>query len=112
VSPLKPEAKAKPSALWMWGFVALSAAGFAILISSVHAATPLNHLLRGVAGGLLLVGGVHQSRVVAYKHATRPLYSTFAPDSIILQKQAGWSAVILGAVLIASAVVAFILPAT
>ena len=112
MSPLNREANGKPSALWMWGFVALTAAGSAIAIVSVHTATPLNHLLRGVAGALLLVGGLHQSRVVAYKRATRPLYSTFAPDSLILQRQVGWSAVILGAALIASAVVALSLSAT
>ena len=96
----------------MWGFVALIAAASVTVIISVHAATPLNHLLRGAGGALLIFGGVHQSRVVAYKRATRAPYSTFAPDSLLLQRQVGWTAVILGAALIASALVALSLPAT
>lgn len=96
----------------MWGFVGLAAAGFALAILSVHAAAPLNHVLRGVAGALLLAGGRHQSRVVAYKRATRSVYSTFGFDSLMLQRQAGWSTLILGAVLVASALVAFVLPPT
>jgi len=37
----------------------------------------VDRLLRGVGGGLLLVGGAHQLRVVAYKRATRAQYSSY-----------------------------------
>jgi hypothetical protein len=94
-----------PSALWLWGFWAYAGAAVAAFVLSLYTPTPVDRLLRGVAGALILVGGVHQLRVVAYKRATRAPYSTYGPDSYLLQRQTGWSAMVLGVVLIASAVV-------
>ena len=65
----------------------------------------MDRLLRGVGGALLLVGGAHQLRVVAYKRATRAQYTTYGPDSYLIQRQTRWSAIVLGVVLIASVVV-------
>ena len=104
---LDPSPNRKPSALWMWGFWIHVALAFAACFASLHAPAPADRILRGVAGALLLAGGFHQLRVVAYKRATRPLYATHGPDSYLTQRQAGWSAMVLGVVLIASGFVAW-----
>jgi hypothetical protein len=103
--PFNAPADRAPSALWLWGFWVYAGAAVAAFVLSRYAPTPVDRLLLGVAGVLFLVGGPHQLRVVRYKRATRGPYSTFGPDSYLLQRQTGWSAMVLGAVLIASAVV-------
>lgn len=105
MSPLDPKTNRPPSALWMWGFWICFGASVAALVLSFDAPTPVDRLLRGIAGALLLVGGAHQLRVVAYKRATRPPYSTLGPDSYLTQRQLGWSAMALGLFMIGSAVV-------
>jgi len=105
MSPLDPPTGRTPSALWLWGFWAYTGAAVAAFILSLYTPTPVDRLLRGVAGVLFLVGGAHQLRIVAYKRATRAPYSTYGPDSYLTQRQTGWSAMVLGVVLIASAVV-------
>ncbi len=105
--PLDPPPGRAPSALWLWGFWVYTGAAVGAFVFSLYSPTPLDRLLRGVAGTLLFIGGVHQLRVVAYKRATRPQYSTLGPDSYLTQRQTGWSAMVLGLVLIASALVGF-----
>jgi len=103
--PADGPADRAPSLLWLWGFWACTAAAFAAFGLSIFAATPADRLLRVVAGVLLFVGGVHQQRVVNYKRDTRGPYSTYGPHSYLLQRQTGWSAMVVGCVLIASAVI-------
>src|SRR5687767_753666 len=103
--PSEPLDNRTPSTLWLWGFWAFAGIAAAASLLSLYTAAPVDRFLRAGSGVLFLVGGVHQSRVVAYKRATRAPYSTYAPDSLLLQRQAGWSAAILGVVLIASALV-------
>ena len=105
MSPFDPPPDPAPSALWLWGFWAYTGAAVAAFVLSLYTLTPVDRLLRGIAGALLLVGGVHGLRVVAYKRATRAPYSTYGPDSYLVQRQTGWSAMVLGVTLIASAVV-------
>jgi len=95
----------KPSALWLWGFWAYTGVAVAAFLISLYTPTPIDRVLLGVAGALFIVGGIHQTRVVAYKRATRGPYSTYGPDSYLIQRQTGWSAVVLGLVLIAGAVI-------
>lgn len=94
-----------PSALWRWGFWVYGAVAVAAFLISRYTPAPIDRVLLGVAGVLFIVGGVHQSRVVAYKRATRGPYRTYGPDSYLIQRQTGWSAVVLGLVLLASAVI-------
>ena len=103
--PFDPPVERAPTALWRWGFWACTGAAFAAFVLSLHAPTPGDRLLRGVAGALLLVGGFHQLHVVDYKRVKRGPYSTYGPYSYLLQRQTGWSAMVLGAVLIASAAI-------
>jgi hypothetical protein len=95
----------RPSALWRWGFWICVAVAVAAFLISRYTPAPIDRVLLGVAGVLFIVGGVHQSRVVAYKRATRGPYRTYGPDSYLIQRQTGWSAVVLGLVLLASAVI-------
>jgi hypothetical protein len=94
-----------PSALWLWGFWIYTGAAVAAFVLSRYTPTPVDRLLLGIAGALLFVGGIHQLRVVAYKRATRGPYSIYGPDWVIVQRQTGWSAMVLGVVFIAGAVV-------
>ena len=103
--PFNPPPDRAPSALWLWGFWVYTGAAVATFVFSLYSPAPLDRLLRGAAGALLFVGGTHQLRVVAYKRATRGPYSTFAPDSYATQRQTGWSAMVLGSVMVASALV-------
>jgi hypothetical protein len=103
--PFDPPADHAPSALWLWGFWTYTGAAVAAFVLSLYAPTPVDRLFRGIAGALLLVGGAHQLHVVDYKRATRGPYSTYGPYSYLIQRQTGWSAMVLGVVLIASAVV-------
>lgn len=105
MSRYDPDSRRTPSALWLWGLWACAAAAFAAFVVSRYAPAPVDSLLLGVAGAFFIAGGLHQRRVVAYKRATQLPYSTHGPDSLVLQRQAGWSAIVLGAVLIAGAVV-------
>ena len=93
------------SALWLWGFWIYFGTAVAVFVFSLYTPSPVDRILRGVVGALLLVGGPHQLRVVAYKCATRPPYSTYGPDSYAIQRQTGRSAMVLGVVFIAGAVV-------
>ena len=95
------------SALWLWGFWICFGAAVAAFILSLYVPTPVDRVLRGVTGALLIAGGVHQYRVVNYKRTTRGPYSEYGPDSYMIQRQTGRSAMVLGAVFIASAVVKF-----
>jgi hypothetical protein len=74
-------------------------------VLSLHASYPLDRVCRVASGALFIVGGIHNGRVVAYKRSTRAPYSTFGPDALMNQRQTGWSAIVLGLVLIGSAVV-------
>ena len=103
--PFDPPTDRAPSALWLWGFWVYTAAAFAAFYLSLNAPAPMYHLYRIASGVLLIVGGMHNSHVVRYKAATRGPYSTFGPHALQIQRQTGWSAMVLGAVLIASAAV-------
>ena len=103
--PFDPPTGGAPSALWLWGFWIYIGAAIAAFVLSLYAPAPVDRFLRGIAGALLFVGGAHQRHVVNYKRATRGPYSTYGPHSYLIQRQTGWSAMILGAVFIASAVV-------
>lgn len=94
-----------PSTLWMWGFWLCVGAAIAAYVASTIAAAPADRALRGIAGVLLVAGGVHQARVVRYKVVTRGPYSTLGPRSYLVQRQTGWSAIVLGALFVASAFV-------
>ena len=87
----------------MWGFWLCAAAATAAFVLSLYTPYPLDRVLRVISGVLFVVGGFHNSRVVAYKRATRGPYSTFAPDALVTQRQTGWSAIVLGIVLVGSA---------
>lgn len=89
----------------MWGFWLCTAAATAAFVSSLYTPYPLDRALRVLSGVWFVVGGIHNSRVVAYKCATRRPYSTFAPDALMTQRKTGWSAIVLGIVLVAGAVV-------
>jgi len=104
-SPNRPPHEPAPSALWMWGFWLLAALATGAFVLSLYAAYPLDRVFRVASGVLFILGGLHNGRVVTYKRATRPPYSTLGPDSLLIQRQTGWSAVALGALFIASAVV-------
>jgi hypothetical protein len=101
--PFDPPSDRAPSALWMWGFPAYATGAVAAFILSYVVPAPTDRLLRALAGALLLLGGVHQVHVVAHKRATRWQFSTYGPDSFQVQRQTGWSAMVLGLALIASA---------
>jgi hypothetical protein len=108
MSPPDPSPDRPPSALWLWGFWIYTAAAVAAFVLSLYAPTPADRLLRGVTGALLLVGGVHQLRVVAYKRTARAKRGssvTYGPDWYVVDRQTGWSAMVLGVVFIGSAVV-------
>ena len=94
-----------PGVLWLWGFWILAAVATAAFILSLYIPFPLDRAFRVASGALFVLGGLHNSRVVTYKRAARPTYSTFGPDALSIQRQTGWSAVVLGAVLVASAIV-------
>ena len=104
-SDVDPRADRAPSVLWRWGLWAYAGVAVAAFVLSLYTPTPVDRLLRAIAGVLFLVGGAHQLRVVDYKIATRRPYSTFGPDSYPLQRQTARSAMVLGAVFIASALV-------
>lgn len=91
--------------LWLWGHWVYIAAAVAAFVLSLYLPAPAERVTRGIAGALFIIGGIHQGRVVAYKRATRAPYSTLGPDSYMIQRQTGWSAMVLGVVLIGSAVI-------
>lgn len=93
------------SALWLWGFWACAVPAVAAFVLSLSAPPPVDRVPLGVSGVLFIVGGLHQGRVVAYKRATRGPFSTLGQYSYLYQRQMGWSAVVLGAAFILSAVV-------
>jgi hypothetical protein len=100
-----PSADREPSVLWLWGFWIYVGAAFAAFVLSVYAPTPADRVLRGVAGVLLFVSGLHQLRVGKYKRATRGPYTIWGLDSYLTDRQTGWSAMVTGVVFIAAAVV-------
>jgi hypothetical protein len=71
MSPFVPLADRAPSALWLRRLLVYTGAAVVAFILSLYSSPLVDRLLRGVGGGLLLVGGAHQLRVVAYKRATR-----------------------------------------
>jgi len=106
MSPAEGSSSDPPrSAVWLWGFWLVAAVATAAFVLSLNTPYPLDRLFRVVAGVLFVAGGVHNGRVVAYMRATRAPYSTFGPDALITQRQTGWSAIVLGLILIGSAIV-------
>jgi hypothetical protein len=103
--PFNSPANHTPSVLWLWGFWIYVGAAFAAFVLSVYAPTPTDRVLRCVAGALLFVAGVHQLRVGKYKRATRGPYTIWGLDSYLIDRQTGWSAMVVGVVFIAGAVV-------
>ena len=77
MSRFDPPVDRAPSSLWLWGFWVCTGAAVVAFILSLYSSPLVDRLLRGVGGGLLLVGGAHQLRVVAYKRATRAQCSTY-----------------------------------
>lgn len=94
-----------PSTLWMWGFWVYTGLAIGSFLLSLSAPSPGYGVFRVAAGVLLFAGGVHQLRVVRHKRATRRPYSTFGPNAYMLDRQTGWSAMVLGVVLALSAAV-------
>lgn len=101
----EPAPPRTPSALWLWGFWVYFGAASAAIILSRHIATPGDRFLRGVGGILLVLGGPHALRVAAYKSAARGPYTLWGFNSYLTQRQTARSAMILGAALIASALI-------
>jgi hypothetical protein len=91
--------------LWLWGFWIYFGAALAAFVVSVYAPAPADRVLRGVTGVLLFVAGIHQLRVEKYKRRTRGPYTIWGFESYLTDRQTGWSAMILGVVFIAAAVV-------
>jgi hypothetical protein len=100
-----PSGDREPSVLWLWGFWIYVGAAFAAFVLSVYVPTPADRVLRGVAGALLFFSGLHQLRVGKYKRATRGPYTIWGLDSYLTDRQTGWSAMVIGVVFIAAAVV-------
>lgn len=98
----------KPSALWLWGLWVYFGAACAAVVASGYVTTPADRLLLGAGGVLCLLAGVHGRRVEAYKRAARGPYTVWGFDSYVAQRQTAWSAMILGALLIASAWFGFV----
>jgi hypothetical protein len=94
-----------PSALWLWGFWLYVGAAVVVFVVSVYASTPVERVLRCVVGALLFIAGPHQLRVGKYKRATRGPYTILGFDSYLTDRQTGWSAMVVGVVFVASAVV-------
>lgn len=103
--PFDSRGERAPSLLWLWGFWIYVAAALAAFVLAVYAPTPLDRILRGVAGALIFLAGPHQLRVGKYKRTTRGPYTMWGFDSYLVDRQTGWSAMVVGTVLIAGAVV-------
>ena len=103
--PFDPPADHPPSGLWMWGFWVCMGIAVPVFVLSLQSPPPVDRILRIVAGVLFIVGGLHEVHVVKYKVKSRGPYSTFGPHAYILARQTGWSAMVLGAFFIATAVV-------
>jgi hypothetical protein len=71
----------------------------------VYVPTPVDRVLRCVAGALIFIAGSHQLRVAKYKRTTRGPYTLWGFDSYLVDRQTGWSAMVVGVVFIAGAVV-------
>ena len=93
------------SALWRWGFWICFALACAALIVSLRTSDPFAQALRVASGALLIVGGIHNGRVVSYMRATRHPFSMLGFDAFLTQRQTGWSSIVLGIALVISAVV-------
>ena len=94
-----------PSVLWLWGFWIYIAAALAVFALSAHAPVPVDRVLRGSAGVLIFLAGPHQLRVGKYKRSTRGPYTIWGFDSYLVDRQTGWSAMVVGIVFIAGAMV-------
>lgn len=101
----KPSPARPRSTLWLWGFWLCGTAALLAFALSLQVPGAPGRVLRATAGALLIGGGSHQGRVVAYQRATRSPYRAFGPDARLTQRQTGWSAIVLGVVLLASAAV-------
>jgi len=105
MSLFEPPTDRVPSALWLWGFWIYVGAAVAVFVVSVYAPTPVERVLRCVAGVLIFIAGPHQLRVGKYKRATRGPYTVLGFDSYLTDRQTGWTAMVVGVVFIASALV-------
>ena len=103
--PPDPQANRPPSALWLWGFWIYIAAALAAFFLAVYAPVPVDRVLRGGAGVLIFIAGIHQLRVGKYKRSTRGPYTIWGFDSYLVDRQTGWSAMVAGVVVIAGALV-------
>jgi hypothetical protein len=103
--PLDSQVDRPPSVLWLWGFWIYVAAAFAALALAAYAPTPVDRILRGAAGALVFIAGPHQLRVAKYKRTSRGPYTIWGFDSYAVDRQTGWSAMVVGVVFIAGAVV-------
>jgi cytochrome c biogenesis protein CcdA len=103
--PFDSRSDSAPSALWLWGFWIYMGAAFAAFVLSTVVPAPADRVLRVVAGVLIFIAGLHQLRVAKYKRSTRGPYTIWGFDSFLVDRQTGWSAMIIGVVFIAGAVV-------
>jgi hypothetical protein len=103
--PLDSQVRRAPSVLWLWGFWIYIAAALAAFALSAYAPAPVDRVLRGGAGVLIFIAGLHQLRVGKYKRTTRGPYTIWGFDSYLVDRQTGWSAMVVGVVFIAGAVV-------
>ena len=94
----------RPSALWLWGFWIYIAAAVAALGFSAYVPAPVNRILRGGAGIFIFIAGLHQLRVGKYKRSTRGPYTIWGFDSYLVDRQTGWTAMVVGVVFTAAAV--------
>ena len=103
--PFDSEVDHRPSALWLWGLWIYVAAAVAALALAAYVPTPVDRILHGVAGVLVFIAGPHQLRVAKYKRASRGPYTIWGFDSYAVDRQTGWSAMVVGAFFIAGAAV-------
>lgn len=104
---MNPPDRPVPSAVWLWGFWLYAVPAVAAFVLSLTGPASTEHLLRSIAGGLLILAGLHQLAVVDYKRATRGPYSTFDPYAYLVQRQTGRTAIVVGAFFVLTALLGF-----
>ncbi|WP_420475316.1 hypothetical protein [Noviherbaspirillum sp. ST9] len=105
MKPSEPQPDRTPSMLWLWGFWIYIAAALAFFVLSRYFPTPADRVLRVITGVLIFLAGPHQLRVGKYKRSTRGPYTIWGFDSYLADRQTGWSAMVVGVVFIAGAIV-------